>query len=407
MSFAAKAKAAVKWVDSLHWLLKSLAVIVFVGGALVVDSIRSQESGAKPTFPASGPAEFLYLDSGRVIAYLAQFDGGTYTSKELTQKLTDSVNGKVSLDAVELGGNSAQERSLSGQITPTAAGNYIELLTKLEGLPHGLKTIGLGRFEHDVAGLTEGQLVRFQTHALSSPVYLSPYLAVRQHETLSTLYPASGKGRAEREKAHLERASALRLRKQVGKDPRVTFALRPLSEKEREEARRERLMVRQIGGATAASATGRKHRLSKAEKRRRKQEEEEKLREEQDHVQYLMPIDAALLTKERSLIKFGGGEFTVVGKVVRVFPEHGDTKAPAYIDSPTRETWTQPLAAAPLSLLCRADPGCIAGVRKKGLTLAQRRRVARRSRARAIEVLEGQTEIFSRGAVILPIAIYK
>lgn len=126
--------------------------------------------------------------------------------------------------------------------------------------------------------------------------------------------------------------------------------------------------------------------------------------EEEEHVLYLMPLNARLLTRERSLLKFGGGEFTVVGKMVRLFPEPGDGHAPAYIDSPTLETWEEPLAHAPLRLLCDTDPECkneeqqLGGVSQATIDA---------SRQRDLSALREQTEVADRGAVILPIAIYK
>jgi hypothetical protein len=337
----------------------------------------------QPAFPAHGPAEFLYLDGTRVLAYLAQFDGGTFTSKQLTSKSSDTVNSKVSVEsALELGETSQQEESISKQITPTAAGNFIELLSKLEKLHDGLETIGLGRFRHEVQHLTEGQFVRFQTHGLTPPVYLNPYLAVRQRETLSTLYPMPPKGDGGRALVSSQRARARGFRRQVGGNPRVVFALRPLNAKELEEMR------------------------TKAGKGKRESKEQVH-RVEEDHVQYLMPMDAQLLTRERSLIKFGGGEFTVVGKVVRIFPENGNDHTPAYVDSPTRETWQQPLTDAPLNLLCRTDPECSAKVRQEGVKPGPREEAIEDSEARDIDALNEQTEIPRRGAVILPIAIYK
>jgi hypothetical protein len=346
-------------------VLALVAILLFLGST-------GGRNRLDPKFPANGPAEFLYLDGNRVLAYLAQFDGGTFTTKKLTSKASETEGGKLAVQsAVELEQSSTAEESISKEIRATAAGNYIELLAKLEGLHEGLRTIGLRQFKHQVSQLEEGQFVRFQTHALRPPIYLNPYLAVRQRETLATLFPLPPRGDPEREKVRLQRAKARRFRKRVGRDPRVVFALRPQNEKELNEE-------------TLDSE------------------------EEEDHVQYLMPMDAGLLTRERSLIKFGGGDFTVVGKVVRVFPEGGDDNRPAaYVDSPTLETWQQPLARAPLKLLCRTDPECAEVLHDRGAGPEQRIAAIGEARGKEIEALEEQTRIVKRGAVILPIAIYK
>lgn len=371
MNLQDKAKAAGTSVKRQPCLCKVFELIVIAAAAVwLVTGHLSGDGSSDPQFPANGPPEFLYLDGTRVLAYLAEFDGGNFTTKKLIEKSSDELNASIGLQGAGAGGKLEHEESTSKEIRATAAGNYIELLAKLENLHHGLTTIGLGRFNHEVSSLTEGQFVRFQTHGLRPPIYLNPYLAVGQHETLSTLFPLPPKGQPGRDRVRLQRANAKRFSDRVGDDPRVVFALRPLNERELEHRK-----------------------LGKSEK--------------QNHVQYLMPMDARLLTKERSLIKFGGGEFTVVGKVVRIFPEAGDYNSPAYVDSPTVETWQQPLAAAPLKLLCRTDPECTATIRAAGVTAKERSKAILKSRGTAIGALEAQTKISKRGAVILPIAIYK
>jgi len=388
-----KAKAAVQGVAGQpgRWKVLELAAIAAIAVFWLIPSVRSAGEPEAPNFPANGPAEFLYLDSDRVIAYLAQFNGGIFTSEQLTHKLTQAENGKASLGGVlELTGGSSQEEMVARQITPTAAANYIDLLAKLEDLREGLKTIGLGRFDSDVHGLTEGQFVVFRTHSLRPPVYLNSYLALRQKKTISTLFPMPLDGGPGRLETRRDRALAQEFRDQVGSSPRVAFALRPSSR-----------------GELAAKRAGRKPETTSSSSREGPAERRRRKREAENRVQYLMPMDAHLLTQERSLLKFGGGEFTVVGKIVRIFPGPGSDDLPAYVDSPTVETWAQPLAKAPLKLLCRTDPECTVKVRAEGVTGEEREAAIRESRRRAIGALEEQTEIPKRGAVILPIAIYK
>jgi hypothetical protein len=400
-------------VSARGWPVKSAALVAFLlAAALLFSAVFSGHRQTTPPFPASGPAEFLYLDGARVLAYLAQFDGGNFTSEQLTRKVSDTESSKLSLEeALELGDASQQEQSVARNITPTAAGNYIELLSKLEAV-HGLKTIGLGRFNHEVHGLTEGQFVVFRTHALSPPVYLNPYLAVRQRRTLSTLFPMPPRGRPGRALVQGEREGALRFRDRVGRNPRVVFALRPLNERERTELAKRRALAGLVPAAAAERETNEAAKppevgeVLQPELRLAEDRAEERLSKKR-HVEYLMPMDAQLITRERSLIKFGGGEFTVVGKVVRIFPEHGDYHSPAYVDSPTLETWEQPLAHAPPKLLCRTDPKCAKKLHAKAATAEEREKAIDKARAWALEALTEQTEIPKRGAVIVPIAIYK
>jgi hypothetical protein len=206
-----------------------------------------------------------------------------------------------------------------------------------------LNEVGLRFFNRDIAHLHEGVFVAFQSTALLSPQYLNPYLAVREEHTIETMFPDSPR----------ERQRAKEFSGTAGTDPRVVFAL-------------------QRKGST-----------------------------------YLLPMDAAFLTTERSLLKYGGGKFTVVGKIVRVFPGPGDQHEPAYIDSPTRETWEQPLKRAPADLLCRTNPNCVDKVRNEKMTETGRNEAAEEARATVLEALARQTTIEQRGAVILPVAIYK
>lgn len=206
-----------------------------------------------------------------------------------------------------------------------------------------LNEIGLRFFNDDIAHLHEGAFVAFQSTALLSPRYLNAYLAVREEHTIDTMFPDSPRAR--------ERAKEFSAT--VGTDPRVVFAL-------------------QRKGST-----------------------------------YLLPMDAAFLTTERNLLKYGGGKFTVVGKIVRIFPAPGRQNEPAYLDSPTRETWEEPLKAAPQELLCRTDPTCIDEIRKEDLKGFARIAPAEEARQQALDALDQQTQIERRGAVILPVAIYK
>ncbi len=410
-----KAKAASDSVS--EWLtLPKLIGGVIVLAIVVVAFSKLWGGGSESTlssgFPADGPAEFLYLDSGRVIAYLAQLDHGVFSSETLTEELSNSANGKVGIEnAVEFGAEISRKNSLSRSVTPTAAANFFELLSDLEGLHDGVTQIGLRNFGEDVRGLTEGQFVTFHTHAMRPPIYLNPYLALREHHTVSTLFPLPD-GEDGRAQVETLREHALDFRDAVGTNPRVVFALRPPNSAELRLRRQQRLLAQevrklveeghrvQIEPSSSGNEGGGTRAPSRVERRRNYLHEEE-------HVQYLMPLDAQLLTKERSLIKYGGGEFTVVGKVVRIFPEAGDRHQPAYVDSSTAETWAQPLAHAPLALLCRTDPRCTRKIRRDGVSPERRRRIIDGARQLDLDTLAEQTEIPERGAVILPIAIYK
>jgi hypothetical protein len=311
-----------------------------------------------PDFPPGGPAEFLYLDADRVAAYLAQVNGGTFDAERVTRKLSDSLSANLSI-AGNGGGEASQSRetAVEREVKPTDASGFFSLRAGLLDQEE-LHEIGLRyferHFEREKSRLEQGAFVTFKTTALLSPQYLNAYLAVREENTIEALFPDAPR----------QREAARAFSKVVGREPRVVFALQP-----RDEVN------------------------SKVEK---------------TPFVYLLPMNAGRLTAERSLLKYGGGRFTVVGKVVRTFPEKGKDQSPAYIDSATRETWEQPLRGAPAELLCRTDPHCIDRLRDDD-TLSDRERdhVLETGRENALDTLTEQTRIQNRGAVILPIAIYK
>ena len=111
----------------------------------------------------------------------------------------------------------------------------------------------------------------------------------------------------------------------------------------------------------------------------------------------------------------------MVGKVTRLFmpwPTDGETTAhtthASYIDSLTRELWTQPLVSAPKGLICRASPDCARSIEESDLLGYARRVHAERVhseiegfRRHMLGALRRETKIKHAGAVILPIAIYR
>lgn len=342
------------WWQRLIPVIVTVAVLVGVGLLLGWLAFHADEEGPQANFPPDGPAEFLYLDGTRVAAYLAQINGGDFASEKRTDKLTEALNGKLAVPSVgEAGGSRTQESTIERQIAATDASSFFALHAGLRQQEQ-LDEIGLRYFEDEVKPLQQGQFVTFKTTALLPPVYLNPYLAVKQANTLKAIFP----------NLNVRRRAARSFYEEVGSEPRVVFALRP-PDPARTDAEARAPFV------------------------------------------YLLPLNTADLTEERSLIKYGGGQFTVVGKLVRQFPEPGRDDSPAYVDSPTRETWLEPLKRAPGELLCRTDPECVVLVRRSSLSTEERRRAIAESRKRMIEALKAQTAIDENGAVILPVAIYK
>jgi hypothetical protein len=370
-----------------------MGVLVLVVAALITWHFFGGGSDSGEGFPKDAPAEFLYLDSGRAASYLAQIDGGSFDEEKVVSKLTNSLNATLKLPGDgETGATRAREFITERVLQPTDASTYFRLSEKLND--GHIEEVHLRHFESEFenpeSGLNEGDFITFKNTAMIAPLYMNAYLAVRQAKhNLEALFPRS-QGRREAARAFFD---------DVGINPRAVFALRPYKEPGEESE------ASGTGGLGASAAkTG-----DAPEELQRK------------HVIYLLPIRARSLTAERSLLKYGGGEFTVVGKVVRIFPELSDKHQPPYIDSPTLETWEQPLRRAPGELLCRTEQQCIDDVRegivvgKDGdetnvdspLVGEQRRKAIEEARDRILAALKSQTTIDRRGAVILPIAIYK
>lgn len=342
-------------------------VVAVVAIALLIFSLNDSGSGTaslQPKFPPGGPVEFLYLDATRVATYLAQVDGGEVESEKLTHKLTQNLNAKLEAkDLGEVGSSQVSELFAEKSVKPTAASSFFALRGQLE-TGHVIHTIR-PRYFKEVRRLDEGSFVEFQTNALLPPAYVSAYLAVLHAGTLAAIFPKSA----------TQRRESTNFFKKVGSTPRAVFALQPYKTTAEEAA---------AGQASASQVAGRKPFV------------------------YLLPFTASLLSSERSLIKNGGGNFTVLGKVVRLFPRPPEEgRQASYVDSATRETWEQALKSAPNELLCRTEPMCAETVRAEHLNGSRRQKVIDEGRQAILETLDTQTMIPEQGAVILPIAIYK
>jgi hypothetical protein len=328
----------------------------------IVDPGSEDTSAFQPAFPEGGPAEFLYLDTARVATYLAQVEGGKVESEKLSRKLTQSLNTKVALkDAGEIGATQATELAAERTLKPTAASSFFALETRLKEAGV-VNRIHPRQFEEEVEPLEEGEFVSFETNALQSPIYLNAYFAVLHAGTLAAIFPNS----------RTARKAAENFFEKVGPTARAAFAME------------------QSGPSTGGVGN----------------EDSEDLARKK--FVYLLPVTAPLLSSERSLLKYGGGEFTVFGKLVRRFPEPAQgPRQLAYVDSATQETWEQALRRAPGELLCRTAPDCAGEIRGEGVSSEERDDAIDENRSEILRALESQTIIPERGAVILPIAIYK
>jgi hypothetical protein len=351
-----------------------LAGLVAVVAILLHD--RGQSSG-DATFEAPlAPVEFLYLDGARILDFLSELEGGQVGTVHRISKEIASVNAGGSGGGFTVGASSQRESVADSTVTRTEAsllGLLLHALAQNESHGVNFHSIELTDPENlsNLKKVREGMLVRFVTHDLLSPGYIRPYVVVRQSATLAALFPQESGDPASAERAARERQKAESFARQVGPDPRITFAVAPRTE----------------GEGTP--------------------------------LKVLMPMRYSDLTEERSLLEKGrdqytGGRLVVFGKVIRIFRHKTDIpcrdrdrRCPEYTDFATREIWRNPLEQASEFLIEHVSHNC-----KTQRTGGEQREHPSRSRliggrACFLAKLKRQTELYAPGAVILPIAIYK
>ena len=183
--------------------------------------------------PALSPPEYLYLDSARTLAYLAQLDAGTIAREERSFAATDGIDGKVGAGGAELAVKSQRVGTVKYEVTATTTDRFYRLLGLLESTDRG------GSWLHDVDALERrdelvkrlddvdvGDFVRV-THGR---MYLPPYAATRPKVFYSSRYLFGGCRApdpplyAPAADTRTRRALA-RYRRAVGKNPRLPFVL--------------------------------------------------------------------------------------------------------------------------------------------------------------------------------------
>lgn len=320
------------------------------------------------------PAEFLYLDGGRVLNYLAQLEGGEVGPVHRITKEINSVSGDASTAGFKIGASSQHENEADSTLTRTESSALGLLMADLEEDRQSSTKLHYVRLNGpaSVERLKEGWLVRFVTRDLISPGYIRPYVVVRQSATLAALFPQAAGDPAGAALAETQRRKAKSFARQVGRNPRITFAISPPP-------------------ASPARAA----------------------------MKVLLPMRYLGLTNERSLLeksrdRYTGGKLVVIGKVIRVFrsndPCHTRScvqdREPQYTDFATQEIWRNPIEQASNWLIDHVSHTCRveAGMGKPGGAAEE---VAVKGRSCFLDKLERQTRLYAPGAVILPLAVYK
>lgn len=340
----------------------AIAFATLVAGAVggwLLSNFDDEESGPTTFQSRLPPAEFLYLDGPRIGNYLGQLEGGEGGDERQIVKETRAASGGASASGFTIGASSQRENSAERTLTQTEASEFARMLNALRR--NELQGVSIHQMEldqpADLNSLREGWLIRFRTDDLVSAGYVRPYVVVRQSATLAALFPNDPGDEEGALRAEGQRLKAEKFAKEVGENPRITFAVAPRD----------------------------------------------------SELRILLPVQYEYLTDERSLQEKGrdettGGTLTVVGKVIRAYSpdEHPCVGEPdpcprEYTDFATREIWQNPLESASNYLINHVSHSCEIsrdGDEKKG-------------RYCFLSKLRAQTRLRPPGAVILPIAIYK
>jgi hypothetical protein len=310
--------------------------------------------------PGIPPPEYAYLDNARVLAYLAQIEGGLSTSEKVTEQLSRTRNAGVAASGIQAGASSAEQQFVERVVTPTATTRFYRLLDRLEAKGY-LRTTDYGANgipSRKLREVTEGDFVLIRGCRLRLPTYAQMDELIQQSTSAPIPTDVAAYDVLQRS-ATAERA---RLYAQIQAYPSSGIST---SRPRIAEGATRRRLVR--AGARFAKALGRNPRIPVSSCTGR--------RVRRPHgVDLLFPLPLGLVNFEPGLLE---GRVTVVGKLLRILRE-GDL----YIDTATLKELDGPV---------RAVDGT-------------------RGFPHAIDLsgeLDADVTVFGPGAVILPIAIYK
>ena len=321
--------------------------------------------GALEQDPGIPPPEYVYLDNGRVLAYLAQIEGGLSASEKRQRRVTETNTGGVAAGGVEVGGSSSRDEFVEETVTPTATTRFYRLLDRLgdKGYLHELTASSSpASFATALGAVPEGFFVRIAGCKLRVPTYVQMDEIITESRTA------------------------------ISADRAWTTAVYGTDE----EIAASDIARLRASGATSAVPSTAPYQLTPADQRRLTLAAKRfaaaidrnppvplsscaGTREAPGKPDLLFPVGRDALSTERSLL---AGPVTVVGKVVRQVRRPGDV----YVDRNAVAAYTDAVNAM--------DDALIDGFYGEDTT------------SLSVELSDDAT-VSSPGAVILPIAIYK
>ncbi len=344
-----------------------LGLAIGVGAAaLVWLYVGRSDVGALEQDPGIPPPEYAYLDNGRVLAYLAQIEGGLSEGEKRQRRITETNTGGVAAGGVELGGSSSRDEFVEETVTPTATTRFYRLLDRLEDKGY-LRELNASSRQASLAtaldAIPEGFFVRISGCMLRVPTY------VQMNEIISEARTTISADRAwttavygtDEEIAAADAARAAASGARAGVPSTAPYQLTP--------ADRRRLT---LAAKRFAAAIGRNPPVPLSSCAG-------SFATEPSKPDLLFPVGLDALTTERSLL---AGPVTVVGKVVRQVRRAADV----YVDRNAVAAYTDAVDAM--------DEALVEGFYGDDAT------------SLAVE-LSADATVSPPGAVILPIAIYK
>ena len=313
--------------------------------------------------PGIPPPEYVYLDNARVLAYLSQIEGGLSASEKRTRRVSATRNAGASAGGVEAGGSAESESFVEATVTPTATTSFYRLLDRL-GDKGYLAELDASdppaAFARELGAAAEGSFVRITNCRLRLPTYVQMEQVIDETPGPITAVAAAITAQRGTEEEYIAQQRAqVEAEIDAGKTPsgRVGFGRVAFGGAE------ERRLTRAAERFAAAIPPTARVPLSTCAGRVLPRPRPD----------LLFPVTLDGLTDERSLM---AGPVTLVGKVVRQVRKPEET----YVDRKALAAYSQPVQAIDEAL---------------------------ESEEPMHDELSSDVAVLPRGAVILPVAIYK
>ena len=333
--------------------------------ALVWLYVGRSDVGALEQDPGIPPPEYAYLDNGRVLAYLAQVEGGLSEGEKRQRRVTETDTAGIGAGGVEIGGSSSRDEFVEETVTPTATTRFYRLLDRLDDKGYLRELNASSRpaaFATALGAVPEGFFVRIAGCKLRVPTYVQMDEIITKSRTpisADRAWTTAVYGTAEEIAASdIAKAQASGATSLVPST--APYALAPA------DRRRLTLAAKKFAAAIdrnppvpLSSCAGTVDASSKPD--------------------LLFPVGRDALTTERSLL---AGPVTVVGKVVRQVRRPADV----YVDRNAVAAYTDAVDAM--------DAALIDGFYGEDTTSLGNE-------------LSGDATVSPPGTIILPIAIYK